>query len=92
MSQLLENNLGTMTKLSDGLKDRGADYRVFDFVIYQLIEEGLIEAEAGNFGRAVWNGHEIAECDDCQELSDDLQYHGDSGLVMCPTCYGDAVN
>jgi hypothetical protein len=83
---LLENNLDTMAKLAEGLKDRGSDYRVFDFVIYQLIEEGLIEAEAGNFGREVWQGKELAECDGCQEFSADLTVNEDAGLVFCPTC------
>lgn len=86
MTTLFETNLNTMQNLAEGLKNRGVDYRAFDFVIYQLIEEGLIEAEAGNFGRAVWNGDEIAECDGCQEFSADLNYNGDAGLVFCPTC------
>jgi hypothetical protein len=86
MNGLLENNLQTMDKLAEGLKTRGVEYGAFDFVIYQLIEEGLLEAEAGNFGRAVWNGDEIAECDDCQELSAELTYNTEAGLVFCPTC------
>jgi hypothetical protein len=87
MSTLLEQNFGTMEKLAEGLKTRGTDYGSFDFVIYQLIEEGLIEAEAGNFGRAIWEGKEIAECEACNEFSTDLMLHQDSGLTMCSGCY-----
>jgi len=87
MDALLEQNIGTMEKLAEGLKDRGADYRYFDFVIYQLIEEGLIEAEAGNLGRAIWEGKEIAECEACNEFTTDLMLHQDSGLTMCSACY-----
>lgn len=86
MSTLLETNLNTMQNLAEGLKTRGTDYGSFDFVIYQLIEEGLIEAEAGNFGRAIWQGKEIAACDGCQELSADLNFNEDAGLVFCQTC------
>ena len=86
MSALLEENFRTMEKLAEGLKIRGVEYGAFDFVIYQLIEEGLIEAEAGNFGRAIWQGKEIAECDGCQEFTAEITYNLDAGLVFCPTC------
>ena len=89
---ILELNLDTMTKLADTLRQKGGTFSQFDGIIYELIEAGLFEAESGNFGRAVWNGDEIADCDDCQEPSADLNYLGDSGLVMCPSCYGEAVN
>jgi hypothetical protein len=89
---ILELNIDTMTKLADTLRQKGGTFSQFDGVIYELIEAGLFEAESGNFGRAVWNGDEIADCDDCQEPSADLNSHGDSGLVMCPCCYGEAVN
>ena len=84
---LLESNIGTMEKLAEGLKTRGTDYGSFDFIIYQLIEEGLIEAEAGNFGRAIWEGKEIAECEECQEMSSDLMEEQNSGLKMCSNCF-----
>jgi hypothetical protein len=87
-----ELNIDTMTKLADTLRQKGGTFSQFDGVMYELIEAGFLEAESGNFGRAVWNGDEIADCDDCQEPSADLNYHGDSGLVMCPSCYGEAVN
>ena len=74
---ILELNIDTMTKLADTLRQKGGTFSQFDGVIYELIEAGLFEAESGNFGRAVWNGDEIADCDDCQEPSADLNYHGD---------------
>jgi hypothetical protein len=84
---ILELNLDTMTKLADTLRQKGGTFSQFDGVIYELIEAGFLEAESGNFGRAVWEGKEIVECDACNEFSTDTMLHQDSGLVMCSGCF-----
>jgi hypothetical protein len=84
---ILELNLDTMTKLADTLRQKGGTYSQFDGVIYELIEAGFLEADSGNFGRAVWEGKEIVECDACNEFSTDTMLHQDSGLIMCSGCF-----
>jgi hypothetical protein len=84
---ILELNLDTMSKLADTLRQKGGTFSQFDGVMYELIEAGLFEAESGNYGRAVWDGKEIIECDACAEFKTDLTLHEDSGLVMCTECY-----
>ena len=87
-----ELNLETMTKLADTLKQKEGTYSQFDGVIYELIEAGLFEAESGNFGRAVWDGKEIVECEECEELSTDTMLEANSGLVMCHKCFEEEAN
>jgi hypothetical protein len=82
-----ELNLDTMTKLAETIKQKEGTFSQFDGVIYELIEAGFLEADSGNFGRAIWDGKEVIECDACNEFSTDTMLHQDSGLVMCSGCF-----
>ena len=85
--EMLEINLGTMAKLAENLKQNQGTFAQFDGIIYELIEEALLEAEAGKFVREVWDGKEITECEDCREFSPDTEQREDNGLILCPKCY-----
>lgn len=84
---LLEINFGTMAKVAENLKGHQGTFSQFAGVVYELIEEGLFEAEAGNFARLIWDGKEILECEDCREWRADLEQREDCGLYLCPNCF-----
>jgi hypothetical protein len=85
--EMLEINLGTMAKVADSLKSRQGTFAQFDGVIYELIEEAILEADAGKYVREIWDGKEILECEDCREWSPDIEQREDSGLLLCPKCF-----
>ena len=82
-----ELNLETMGKIAETLKGKDGTFSQFDGVIYELIEAGLLEAESGNYGRAIWEGKTIEECEECEEITTDLMLEQNSGLRMCSGCY-----
>ena len=81
-----ELNLETMEKIAGALGE-GGTFAQFDRIMYELIEAGMLEAESGNYGRAVWEGKEIEECEGCQEIKIELTQDEDSGLRMCSECH-----
>jgi hypothetical protein len=81
-----ELNLDTMEKIAGALGE-GGTFAQFDRIMYELIEAGMLEAESGNYGRAVWEGKEIEECEGCQEIKIELTQDEDSGLRMCLECH-----
>jgi hypothetical protein len=85
--EMLEINLGTMAKLAENLKQHQGTFGQFDGIIYELINESVLEAEAGKFVREVWDGKEVLECEDCLEWSPDIKQREDSGLQLCPKCF-----
>ena len=85
--EMLEINLGTMAKLAENLKQHQGTFGQFDGLIYELIEEALLEADAGKFTREIWDGKEILECEDCREFSPDIEQREDNGLLLCPKCF-----
>jgi ribosomal protein S14 len=85
--EMLEINFATMAKVTEGLKSRGGTFEQFDGVVFDLIEEGLFEAESGKFARLIWEGREIAECEDCREWSAFLEIREDCGLNLCRNCF-----
>jgi hypothetical protein len=87
-----ELNLDTMTKLAETIKQKEGTFSQFDGVIYELIEAGLFEAESGNFGRAVWDGKTVEECEECEEITTDLMLEQNSGLKMCSGCFEEEAN
>ena len=89
---ILELNIDTMTKLADTLRQKGGTFSQFDGVIYELIEAGLFEAESGNFGRAIWEGKTVEECQECEEITTDLMLEENSGLRMCQRCFEEEAN
>ena len=80
-----ELNLETMEKIAGALGSEGT-FAQFDRVMYELIEAGMLEAESGNYGRAVWEGKEIEECEGCQEIVIEPKQEENSGLRMCSEC------
>lgn len=85
--EIVEYNLATMGKIVERLKNQGGSFAQFDGVVYELVEEGLFEPDAGRLVRAVWDGKEIAECEGCDEFETDLETHEESGFFLCPKCY-----
>jgi formylmethanofuran dehydrogenase subunit E len=90
--ELVEYNLATMGKIAERLKNQGGSFHQFDGVVYELVEEGLFEPDAGRLVRAVWDGKEIAECEECNEFETDLMLEDNSGFVMCHKCYEEEAN
>ena len=90
--ELLEQNLGTMERLAKSLQQREGTLSQFDGLIYELIEEGIFEAEAGNFARDIWDGKEVAECESCEEFWAELSTDENSGLKMCHRCLEEDAN
>jgi hypothetical protein len=86
-----ELNLETMEKIAGTLRE-GGTFAQFDRIMYELIEAGLFEAESGNYGRAVWEGKTIEECEECEEITTDLSLEENSGLRMCAKCYEEEAN
>jgi hypothetical protein len=85
--EILEMNLGTMQKLSENLKQHQGSFGQFDGIIYELIEEGLLEPQAGKFTRDIWDGKEVLECEDCREFKTGIDQREDCGLLLCPECF-----
>lgn len=81
-----ELNLETMEKIAGALGE-GGTFAQFDRIMYELIEAGMLEAESGNYGRAVWEGKAIEECEGCQEIAIEPTQEENSGLRMCSECY-----
>jgi hypothetical protein len=86
-----ELNLETMANIAGALGE-GGTFAQFDRVMYELIEAGLLEAESGNYGRAVWEGKEIEECEGCQEITIEPTQEESSGLKMCSGCLEEEGN
>ena len=86
-----ELNLETMAKIAGALGSEGS-FAQFDRVMYELIEAGMLEAESGNYGRAVWEGKTIEECEGCQEIVIEPTQEENSGLKMCSECYEEEAN
>jgi hypothetical protein len=90
--EIIEYNLATMGKIAENLKERAGSFPQFDGVVYELIEDGLLEAEAGKFVKAVWDGEEIAECQECLKFQTNVFLEENSGLLMCHNCYEEGAN
>ena len=86
-----ELNLETMAKIAGALGE-GGTFAQFDRIMYELIEAGMLEAESGNYGRAVWEGKVIEECEGCQEIVIEPTQEENSGLRMCSECYEEEAN
>ena len=86
-----ELNLETMEKIAGALGE-GGTFAQFDRIMYELIEAGLFEAESGNYGRAVWQGKTIEECEGCQEITIEPTQEENSGLKMCSGCLEEEAN
>ena len=82
----MESNINTMQRLAESLQTRKATFEHFDGVIFDLIEEGILEAEAGNFVRDVWDGKEVLQCDGCAEFSSNTKETEEAGIILCNDC------
>lgn len=81
------DNIETTKTLANSLRERRGTFEQFDGVIFELIEMGILEAEAGRFARVIWDEKEVLECEDCLRWSEDIKQREDNGFSLCPECY-----